>query len=434
MKKPARKRPTPPAPEPSGSPGGIAAGPATASPAPSSPPAGSPTSLLVAARPDSPLWVLVAGLRAAGWEVRGLSVGDPTLAADELLVVPTDEQTAPSAALPAAAGFERAVIDAERTLDRFRAEWSGWRPQRLLVETGFGGGLLLPRELRVPWFAWCGEFAWPTVAGDPPDATDPAQLTAKFGRATDLLTLTAADRILVPSYHLLHGLPPFCAGRARVLREPVAISRWAPAALPAKVRETGAVAPRNGFVVFLGNAATADGSGDFLRAMEAVWTARPEVQAWIAGHDDALLRRPEAEAWPADRIRFLGSMPPAVLAAFFHEAAAVVSLAEPAVPGLVLRAMASGARVCGPDTPAFRELIRHRENGTLSGRGAWGDLASDLLLALDEPAGGEAMRTAARRLVLDHHSASAAAAAFARLAVECGPDYPEQFAPEGGEV
>ena len=217
-----------------------------------------------------------------------------------------------------------------------------------------------------------------------------------------------------------------------MLREPVAVDLWAPAALPATVREKGAVAAPGGFVVYLGDRAAEGGLWRFLRAMESVWTDRPGVQAWILGHDESVLKRPEAEALPAANLRFLGSVPPAVLAAFFTEAAAVVCSSGPgSVPPLALRVLAAGGLLIGPDTAAFREVVRHRQNGLLVEPAGWGDLASELSRALAHPAEAEVFRAAGRRQILDWHSAAAVAAAFGRLAAECAPDYPDAFG--GGE-
>lgn len=159
------------------------------------------------------------------------------------------------------------------------------------------------------------------------------------------------------------------------------------------------------------------GFPQFLRAAARVARAHPDALFVVAGGDGVSYGRPPSDGrtWrdvmmaetgldPA-RIVFLGSIPHAALLRLFQVSAAHVYLTYPFVLSWsVLEAMACGAVVIGSATPPVEEVIRDGENGLLAPFFDEGALADRIAEALGGGPHLAALRTQARRTIVERYN------------------------------
>lgn len=160
----------------------------------------------------------------------------------------------------------------------------------------------------------------------------------------------------------------------------------------------------------------------FLRALPAVFAARPRSRALIVGTPDksweeggAFLKKLVREAG-ADRIHFANFCSYKDYRAILRASNVHVFLSgSPALSMSLLEAMSSGCLLAAAATPVVREILRHGENALLVKPDDEKALAAGIARALREGERLRPLREAARRDVLRYHSETEARKAWIAL-------------------
>ena len=176
----------------------------------------------------------------------------------------------------------------------------------------------------------------------------------------------------------------------------------------------------------------------FMRALPEILAARPKAQVVIVGGDEVSYGSPPpgAKGWKEkilsevqdkldmSRVHFMGKVSYPVFVSIMQISRAHAYLTYPFVLSWsMLEAMAAGCLVVGSKTAPVEEVLRHGENGLLVDFfdvKAWSETLIDALAA---PEKHDGLRSAARRMALDHYD----------LRSICLPDmvaYVESFGPD----
>lgn len=158
------------------------------------------------------------------------------------------------------------------------------------------------------------------------------------------------------------------------------------------------------------------GLDTFMRALPALLTGHPALQVVICGSDGpgygpppsgaaswrALLLAELGERLDPRRVQVLGVVPHQQLLALFRLTWVHVYASEPWVLSWsLLEAMACGAAVVATDTPAIRDVVEPGREALLVPRRDPDALAQAVLALVAQPQAGSALRSAARRRVLE---------------------------------
>ncbi|MEY2686288.1 MAG: hypothetical protein RL375_486 [Pseudomonadota bacterium] len=170
------------------------------------------------------------------------------------------------------------------------------------------------------------------------------------------------------------------------------------------------------------------GFPQFLAALSALQARDPEVQALVIGADGVSYGSPPPGGgnWrdtlvaqiPLDpaRTHFLGAVPYLRYLRALQVSAAHVYLTYPFVLSWsMLEAMSSGCLVLGSRTAPVQEVLQDGRNGLMVDFFDTAALADRLAQVLDDPSAYTAIRSAARRSVLDRYPRSAGTAAWLAL-------------------
>lgn len=126
---------------------------------------------------------------------------------------------------------------------------------------------------------------------------------------------------------------------------------------------------------------------------------------WVAGDGEfrPVLEKMAAEVGVADRVRFLGKLEQAELAALYRNCSMLVatSFVNETFGMALCEAMACGTPVVASDFGGFREVVVEGENGLLTRPQDPADVASKINLLLADPALRARMGEAGRRRVTD---------------------------------
>ena len=138
-----------------------------------------------------------------------------------------------------------------------------------------------------------------------------------------------------------------------------------------------------------------------LRAFPVIWRERPGVRLLVAGRGDVDEARSALPKECRDAVTFLGTIDDATKAEMFASSDVYVA---PQTGGesfgiVLVEAMASGAPVLASDLDAFRLVVDGGRLGRLFGVGDAPALASSALALLDDAAGRDELRDAARLAV-----------------------------------
>lgn len=162
------------------------------------------------------------------------------------------------------------------------------------------------------------------------------------------------------------------------------------------------------------------GTDIFVDALCALLPKRPGIHAVIAGHSapehQAFRRGLEAKiaaAGIADRVHWVGQIPPGDLPAWYRRCLVVAAPARYEGYGLtILEAMAAGCATVAAPTGGFPMMIAEGETGTLLHDASAAALAAALAPLLDDPDRAEAMGKAGRTRAVAEFSVAGEAAAI----------------------
>ncbi|MGE3141701.1 MAG: glycosyltransferase [Hyphomonadaceae bacterium] len=252
---------------------------------------------------------------------------------------------------------------------------------------------------------------------------DPEFVTPDFARraiaiaknASQAMCMTFAQRALAPTQFQRDCYPA-------LLREKIEVAHDGIDTGAAQPRPEARVTLPNGRVIAPGDEIVTHvnrsleplrGLHKFLRALPAVFAARPAAQAVIIG--DSLGRSgyglppPRGKTWKdifleelgggldLSRVHFLGRVPRAVYLDVLACSAAHVYLTYPFVLSWsLLEAMSAQCLVIGSDTAPVREMMTDGRNGVLVDFFDHAALAEAVITALAKPAAFRALRTQAR--------------------------------------
>ncbi len=332
--------------------------------------------------------------------------------------------------------LRRAVRVQERCL---QLRDQGCRPDAVVAHSGWGE-LLYLRDVwpRAVLIAYPELYAAPHLLGYGFDADlgepSPAQRAQwRRGNLMGLAAIADADACVVPTRFARDTFPPHLRGRFHVLHEGIALPPPPAAGGPATIQLEGGPTLRKGdpVITFASrNLEPLRGFRSFLRALPAVFAARPDARVVIVGGTDTGYGAPSSHPGghkgellallghrlPLDRLHFLPPLPHRELLVLFRVSAAHVHLSYPyALSWSVLEAMACGAPVVGSDNPPLSELIRHGHSGLLVPFNDTDRLADQLLAVLADPGRFAAMAAAGRATVAARYEVNRAAEAYEAL-------------------
>lgn len=313
----------------------------------------------------------------------------------------------------------------------------GYRPEAVLAHSGWGE-LLYLRDIwpEAVLIAYPELYATPLLLGYGFDADlgEPSHALRAQWRRGNLMGLAAvadADACVVPTRFARDTFPPHLRSRFQVLHEGIALP--APSAGAVSLRLEGGPTLTKGdpVITFASrNLEPLRGFRSVLRALPAVFTARPDACVVIVGGTDSGYGAPSSHPdghkgellallghrLPLDRVHFLPPLPHGELLALFRLSAVHVHLSYPyALSWSLLEAMASGALVVGSDNPPLNEVIQHGHNGLLVPFNDTDRLAETLLAVLADPPAFAALADAARATVAARYEVNRAAEAFEAL-------------------
>ena len=156
----------------------------------------------------------------------------------------------------------------------------------------------------------------------------------------------------------------------------------------------------------------------FMRSLPAILDARPKARVLVVGGDEVSYgaRLPEGQTWrqrlvdelgdalDLSRVHFLGKVPYQTFLKVLQVSRAHVYLTYPFVLSWsMLEAMAAGCLVVGSRTEPVEEVIRDGENGILVDFFRPKEVAAKVIAALSEPRAFDALRTTARRTIVERY-------------------------------
>lgn len=305
---------------------------------------------------------------------------------------------------------------------------SGFRPDIIFGHVGWGETLFLKEVWPdVPQLAY-GEFFYSPrgldTDFDPEFAltTMPQRIWVRSRQAYLLHALNEVKKILVPTQFQASTFPAHLRERITVVHDGVDTQALTPADEGTTVTLPGSgLELRKGdeVLTFINrNLEPYRGYHIFMRALPAVFKARPNAQVVIIGDESVSygFKAPGGKSWKEifldevrgkldmSRVHFVGRVPYPVFTGLMRITRVHAYLTYPFVLSWsLLEAMSAGALVIGSKTAPVQEVIRHGENGLLVDFfdvKAWSAAISE---ALANPHRYDGLRTAARVTVVGNY-------------------------------
>lgn len=320
--------------------------------------------------------------------------------------------------------FENAIWRAAGVYEALKPRAADLRPDLVVGHSGFGSTLFLPELWPETPVVDYFEYYYRAHDSDmdfrpdwPPSGED--VLRARARNAMILLDLEYCAAGYTPT-RFQHGLlPETYRGKVRVIHDGVDTSFWRRREVPEALRERLGIGPETRVVTYAARGLESMRGFDvFMRAAKRIHEEYPDVVFLVAGSEEvhyggdlkrirerSFLRHVLAQdRYDPDRFRFLGTVPPEVLARVFSLSDLHVYLTVPFVLSWsLLDAMACGCVVLASDTEPVREVIADGENGILRGFFDVEGLARAAVEVLKDPGAYGGLGEAARRTVHERY-------------------------------
>ncbi len=295
--------------------------------------------------------------------------------------------------------FRRLLL---RNYDLLHSHW--------VLPQGFTG-VLAARPLRIPHLL--------TVHGSDVFALR-GPLLAGFKR----FALRHADAVTVNSTATRNAVTEIAPGLAALHTLPMGVTETRP--VPAVVSELRSRHRRGKgpLLVFVGRLVYEKGVDDLIHAVAALAPRSPDVTAVIvgAGQDRSRLEKMTQELGVADRVAFVGWVPPQEVTNYLAAADAFVGPSKRGPDGVTeaqgltfIEAMLAGTPVIATRLGGILDAVKHEETGLLVSEGAPHEIVAAVERLVKEPRLAARLAEAGRRLAQTKFTRSASAGAFAEL-------------------
>jgi glycosyltransferase involved in cell wall biosynthesis len=323
--------------------------------------------------------------------------------------------------------FENAIWHAAGVYDALRGLRNSLAPDLIVGHSGFGSTLLLPELFPQAPVVNLFEYYYRPHGSDldfrpefPPAEED--VLRARARNAMILLDLEECALGYCPTEFQRGLFPAAYAPKLDVVHDGVDVSFWRRRDDPGDLRAQLQLPAGTRVVTYCSRGLEAMRGFDvFMRVAKRVYTAYPDVVFCVVGTETVAyggdLRHTGGvsfrdwvlaqDAYDAARFRFLGAVPPELLARVLSLSDLHVHLTVPFVLSWsLLDAMACGCTVLASDTAPVREVIAHNVNGLLRDFFDADALAAAAVEVLEAPEdyadlGREAERTVRERYALE---------------------------------
>ena len=373
---------------------------------------------------------VVPALVARGHQVRAIT--DAVNAKPEIIPVEryTNAAKPPAGLTPLAGQFTEHVMRGQivaQLAAKMKAE--GYTPDLICGHLGWGETLFLKDVWPGAKLLVHAEFFYQTRGADvafDPDVypiTLNADIRTRARQASLLLAMSTADRAQTATRWQAHVFPPELKQKIRVVHEGINTTVCQPDPDTVIHLRNGSITlkPGDEVITFVNrNLEPYRGYHIFMRALPAILAARPKARAIIVGGDEVSYGgTPDLRVGPTwreiyfrevrdrldlGRVHFVGKIPYPTFVQLMQVSAVHPYLTYPFVLSWsMLEAMSCGALIIGSRTAPVEEVIADGENGKLIDFfdvAGWSDAIVD---ALAHPAKHRAMRTAARRTVVERY-------------------------------
>ncbi len=324
--------------------------------------------------------------------------------------------------------FENAVAHAEGVYEAIKPLRTELRPDVIVGHSGFGSTLFLPELFPdVPVLNHFEYFYRPH--GSDMDfrpewqADDRDVLRVRARNAMVLLDLEACAAGYSPTAFQRDLFPDAYRQKIRVVHDGIDTAFWRRRAVDDPVVEALGIRPETRVVTYVSRGLEAMRGFDiFMQVAKRAYETYPDVVFLVVGDDRVAyggdlkhIAEPNfrehvlaGDRYDLDRIRFLGTVRPQVLAQLLSLSDLHVYLTVPFVLSWsMLDAMACGCVVLGSDTAPVREVIADGQNGLLRDFFDVDGMASVAVDVLKDPGAFRELGAAARRTVEDRYALDA---------------------------
>ncbi|HEV3473888.1 MAG TPA: glycosyltransferase [Actinomycetota bacterium] len=321
--------------------------------------------------------------------------------------------------------FENAIGHAHGAYEALKPLREEIRPDLIVAHSGFGSTLFLPELFPDTPIVNHFEYYYRPHGSDldfrpdwPPDERD--VLRARARNAMILLDLEQATAGYSPTRFQQELLPSAYRSKVRVIHDGVDTAFWGERQVDDRVRTALRLPPDARVVTYVSRGLEAMRGFDiFMQVAKQVYENLDGVVFLVVGTErvayggdlhrieepsfkEHVLRR---DAYDLERIRFLGAVPPDVLAQILSLSELHVYLTVPFVLSWsLLNAMACGRVILASDTAPVREVIRDGENGVLRDFFDVEGLAAAAIDVLKDPGAFRQLGAAARHTVNERYA------------------------------
>jgi glycosyltransferase involved in cell wall biosynthesis len=366
-----------------------------------------------------------AWLIGRGWDV-AFATAKAGAAHPGMRILPYKPHREPSGQThPYAQPMDKAAINAQGfARAAYAARSAGYRPDFVMAHAGWGGGMfakdVFPEARCVPFCEWWYRTPAPDTAFlerclPPRDAPPDTAILQDARNAPILFDLANADAAFCPTRFQASQFPPRLRAWLTVLHDGVDTVLHAPD--PAAARSTlGGLVPEDAEVVTYATRGNEPHRGfpQFIRALPALFAARPKAHAVIVGENrvaygDKRLRDVDWRAKLLDEVRpdparvhFTGPLPRPQYIAVLQRSDAHVYLTAPFVLSWsMIEAMSIGCLLVASDTEPVREFATDGETAVLTDFFDHDRLAERVIEALSDPGRGSRLRAQARAQIVE---------------------------------
>jgi glycosyltransferase involved in cell wall biosynthesis len=320
--------------------------------------------------------------------------------------------------------YENGVLHGQAVVrEVLKLRQSGFAPDVMIGHNGWGETLFLkdvfPKPPLLSYFEFFYRSGGADVGFDPEFPTsfdDLFRVRAK--NSINLLGMDGADWGVSPTEWQKSRYPDYFRPRISVIHEGVDTDTLVPRRIATINLPNGrTLAPDAEIVTYVSrNLEPYRGFHVFMRALPEVLRRRPRAHVVIVGGDEVSYgkRLPPGDSWrqrmlaevavDLERVHFLGRVPYGQFVDVLHASSVHVYLTYPFVLSWsMLEAMSCGCLVIGSATPPVQEVIRDRENGLLVDFFSTAQIADRIDEVLDHPDRMAALRTAARRTIVERY-------------------------------